>query len=287
MMRSLSLCVVCWLILTTWSADHTIQLLRPVEVGDRCNYNGQAVLAETVTVANASGVISRRIDGYAVDLKAIREVLTVDDAGRATALSFEVVYCTKTRDNRMKEMVPRGALLTARFEDGEERFSVDGTPVDTETAEALSILIVLADEGPTIDEVFGTEDDQPVGGRWPVRPAPAARSFANSGLTVKPEAVTGEVGLAEITSVGGRDCLKIVGALGFSSVGVSLPESLSLVGGTLDYRFESYYPLGMTGEPVREQKEMVSNLTTREKARPEVEIVSVTRQTARIQKTPL
>jgi len=269
------------------TADHEIRLLRPLEPGHRCSFSGQAVLAENVTVSSENRVLDRRESGYAVDMKATREVIRVDGSGRATELAFTIHYCTKTRDNRMKELIPRGAVLRATFENGEERFSVDGEPTDAETTEALSILIVLADDGPTIDEVFGTDARQAVGGRWPVDPGPAARSFANSGIVVGEDAVSGEVGLAELSTVADQACLEIVGELAFSSLEVTLPSTFELIDGTLGYRFEGHYPRDPGLEPPRERKEMVLTLTTREKERPEVRIVSVTRQSAHIDKRPL
>ncbi len=287
MMRPRILIAACVICPVTLARDHDVRLLRALEPGARSDYSGQATLVETVTISTGGRVLDREVRQYAIDLKGIREVLAVDDKGRATSVSFTVTYCTKTVDNRMKELAPRGSVITATFSDGEEKFTIDDATADPEATEALSLLVVLADGGPTVDEVFGTTEKQTEGSSWSISPGAAAESFATSGVRVAEKAVSGSVTLTGVGPIGGQDCLSLEGELVFAEMSLQLPDAYTLEHGELRYRFDGRFPVDTALEPLVENKEMVLTLATREKERPELEIVSVTRQTAKIRKKPL
>ncbi len=275
--------------LTTSAAaqEYAVQLLRPQKVGTKCTYTGQAKVQEIVTLTKEGQVINRSMESFSVDMKAEREILEVDAQGRVLAANFKVVYCMRTRENKMKELAPRGALIEARFKDGEETFSIDGQPASPETAEALSIMVVLADGGPTFDQVFGTSAKQAAGSSWPVNRAAAAESFKASGVTVKPDDVSGTISLKGKGNSGNRDYLEFEGGMTFEKLSVGLPDTYTLLDGRLTYRFNGRFPLDTSLEPLQEKKEMMLAINARDKSDPKIVLNSVTKQTANVKKIPL
>lgn len=263
--------------------EASIQLLRPVAVGDKVNYTGRASIEEVLTQVYDGRAVNRSVNKFSVDMKAVREALTVDDAGRVVKASFQVVYCMRTDNNKMREIVPRDAVLIAEYKDGQEIFTLDGKPLPEDVNESLAILVALGDGGPTTDQVFGVKGKKKVGDRWPVNPEFAAKSFARSDITVRNDKVRGETTLEEISG----DHMKVSGFLAFDEMSLSLPEGFTLEEGELNYSFKMKLPLDGALEPVREEKEMLLTITADDPGQEKMKLLSVTRQKAVIQKSAM
>jgi len=267
--------------------EYSIKLLRPLTVGARSNYTGQAMIRETTTIAKEGQVLNRSREEFSIDLKAIREILAVDAQGRGTAMSFSVVYCVKAIGNKVKDLAPRGSVIKAIFKDGKEHFTIDGQPAGVEASEALSVLLVIADGGPTNDQIFGVSGKKKIGDSWSVNAEHAVQGFASTGLKVAAADVTGSVHLKEKVSANGSDCLVIAGDMNFSKLTVPLPGDFLFRGGQLQYQFSGKFPLDQTTETVFEKKTMTLTVEAENRKESGIKLRSVTQQEATIRQSPI
>jgi len=149
-------------------------------------------------------------------------VVAVNGAGKPTAREITIGEAVLSEGGRTRELLPQGATLRASAGPRGESGPIEwvGGQLSEDDVEALRLVINTAARPVTDDDVFGTDQPQPIGASWPIDAAVAARDLSKiRALTVGPDGVSGSVSLLGVAEERGQRCLEISAELradGFS-----------------------------------------------------------------------
>jgi hypothetical protein len=193
---------------------------RPVEVHiDRRANVGEhfpfscAVTATAESERTAQGSPSRKTKAVQeLLLDGQVEVLGVDAKGREQKISCVVTRCTCAQGDVKRDLVPAGSTLVVTKQNAEVTLDLKPGRLDADAAKLLTGLFWLDDaRAPTDGEIFGTADVRHIAGdRWPVDTKALADYQRLDGINVDRSNVSGTARLAELTTIDGVGCAKIV-----------------------------------------------------------------------------
>lgn len=184
---------------TTGGGDDTtyaIRIDRPWAVGQRWREVTQAHEREQQQVQMGEGSDTAARD-VRVDLEAEVEVVEVDEHARQAVLRYTVARAVANNGQSELELVPAGTVLVVR-RGGEQAITrEDGAAIGEIELKMLGIVLP---DGPAEDHdaVYGTDQAQAVGARWPIDGGMAAEQLRKRNLLVDPANIQGEMHLANL-----------------------------------------------------------------------------------------
>src|SRR5262249_39020383 len=152
---------------------YSIRFARPWKVGDRYRILATASSSAHSGATVGSTMVNTNIGDINVELLSDATVLEIRPDGRIAKVSLVIYKCIFRKDDK-KKAVPRGTLVIASVENGDQVFRVNGQPVDPDTATALSLVLWLDPQEKSEDQVFGTSEQKRVGESWAIKAASVA-----------------------------------------------------------------------------------------------------------------
>jgi hypothetical protein len=80
----------------------------------------------------------------------------------------EIERLSRTDDADAKELLSKGSIVTVSIKDGSEVSEMGGHRLALPTQEAIMVVLPLDPNGPTYDELFGTNERKKPGDQWDV-----------------------------------------------------------------------------------------------------------------------
>jgi hypothetical protein len=162
---------------------------------------------------------------FTVEFLADATVLEVRRDGRIAKESLAIDNSLVRKDGNTKQLVPKGTMVVAAAEDGNQVFRMNGQPVDKEIDDALSLVISL-DAGETSDEdVFGTGESRRLGESWAINRASAVNWLREAHVQVDEEHLRGRAAAVRRVAIENEDCLVMDGCWRPTSCRGMLTES--------------------------------------------------------------
>jgi hypothetical protein len=225
--RVLVLALLCVTLCGADEKEYEIRIHRPDRVGMKFDVAITSAMKREMTT-NINGQETREPEQVmAIELKAVAEILEVDDKGRDLKVNYLIEKCVKAEGDKDEEILPKGTVLTAAL--GPDKKTTiytipNGKLKDTQT-EALDLVADLPPPDAALaDDLYGPRGKQKVGATWDVNSANMAEDLKRHEYQVKPETITGTVKLEGIEKANGIDCLKIDGEMKVAKAKMKTPE---------------------------------------------------------------
>jgi hypothetical protein len=218
----------------TWSAraqdpSYKVRLTRPAKVGDQAQILG-GFTHEIHSVLSIGGQAQAPVvETRGLSYEGRSRVLAVDADGQVTRLMVTFDKCALTTPKGPSEAVPKGGVVTIELRDGQPTFELQGGHLSDGARQALKTAEFVVPPGPSDDELFGTDQEQKVGGHWPIHTAAMAKDLCGKDMKVDAKDIHGQATLAGVKTVHGVPCLGIVVEVGIDRAtpsGAGLPAGL-------------------------------------------------------------
>jgi hypothetical protein len=232
--------------------EYKVALDRPQKVGQTYTISATGSSKSNTVVTVPGQVPQNQSESYTVALDGTVKVLAID-AMTSQATKLEITVTKALRDD--KPVLQPGVVIVAENVEGKTVFTSAGMPVDQAAGTALDVVISTHQPGePSDNAVFGTDKPQKVGDTWAVDSDAAARGSAKSGLPVDKNDIKGEVKLAGVEKVNGKDVLHIEADLNVAKMAATLPNGPKIDSGTMKAHFEAVLPADDTSLPISESQ---------------------------------
>jgi len=194
--------------------EYDIRVHRPDKAGMKFDVSITSALKREVS-KTADGQATRDAEEvFAVELKAVAEIVEVDDKGRDLKVTYVIEKCVKAAGDKDEEILPKGKVITAAIgADGKQTVytAADGKLTDVQK-EALDLVADLPPPNAALgDELYGPKGPQKIGDSWSVNSAAMAEDLKRHEYQVKPDAVSGTMKLNGLEKANGIQCLNITG----------------------------------------------------------------------------
>jgi flavin-binding protein dodecin len=216
------------LLSTAMADDYEILLTRPAPVGQKVQISGTARDSEKTVL---SGAVSRTTENVQdVRLKAVLEVLEVDNTKRPCKVRLVIDTLVLKNNGKEAELLAKGTKVLARSGEKGTVFEVDGKPVGKEVDQGLSLLLSVDGNSkrPTDDEMFGSKTRRRVGEHWPVNSQSLAASLRVKGMDIRNEDVAGTITLKEVVKDGRGTSLLLTMKMDMRNLKMPGAEGLSV-----------------------------------------------------------
>src|SRR5438445_2840318 len=196
--------------------EYEIRIHRPDKAGMKFDVAiTSALKREVVTTIDAKPTKDPE-EVIAIELKAVAEIVEVDDKGRDLKVTYVVEKCVRAAGEKDEEVLPKGKIFTAAIApDGKKTVytAADGKLTD-EQIEALDLVADLPPPNAALaDELYGPKGPQKIGASWSVNPSTMAEDLKRHEYQVKPDAISGTVKLNGLEKANGIQCLNITGEM--------------------------------------------------------------------------
>lgn len=209
-------------------ADYRIQAHRPAKPGQQFTLTCQAEQTHKETLSSGPAVLQTKRTNRKIEAEAQVRVLEIGAEGRITKVFLTFANCSRTDGKDKSEVLPAGTAVTASVENNQERFLVNGKPVDAETQFALSLVASLRNEETLDYEALGTDKPRQIGESWDVNAEPIVSTFQKFNLGLSPESLQGRTTLERLVKVGEVECLEIAAKIYIKKLAPPLPEGLQM-----------------------------------------------------------
>jgi len=264
------LLILATLMLATSAANaeelYDIKLSRPFKVGMQYDRQVTATMKQKTTLKIAGAQADRpREEEFQLELSGRFETLEVDDDGHETQLAVTVEKFERIQDEKREPLAEPGQVIIARSEDGETQFSLKNGELSPAAQSMLPLVIDVHDpQSADDDDIFGTDEKQPIGGSWLIDSEVLARDFARQDLgTVDPADVKGRSTLVSIMKEDGTPCLHIQGELHVSRFGGQMKDGTRIAGGEMTAAFAGLFPIDNATLPLADSVAMEMRLTVK------------------------
>ncbi len=228
-------------------AGFTIRMHRDAEVGDRYRLTERWELERTTTIRRGDSVALEEEQHRSAILDADVLVLAVTPEGKELERRYTVRSFRYLWNGVPGAPIPAGSIIRViAARDGRGVIEWNGDePLPPDASAALRAVVHTVVRPGTEDEMFGTAEAQPIGGRWRIDSARASSDLsAVPGLRVAPGGVSGESVLVEATQEAGIDCLKIETTMEAEVSEMPPPREGAVVEeARFDVRIRGLYPL--------------------------------------------
>lgn len=274
---------------------YKVKLVRPPKVGDRYDVVIDGALLQQINSKIGDQASAPTENGYGVHLEGAIEVLGVNKDGEESKVRCTVRKCTHITADDESALLPPGTVVTAEAAKDKTVFTQDGKPVSDEAQTVLDLALRLADEDESNDDIiYGTKEEQKIGGSWKLDADAFARDAAADNVKVDARDVNGQVKLEAIEKRGDQECMKVQGEVNVAKLlpprPADLPENMEVADGTLRGRFNGVYPVDTNAPSVEESISMVLTTTIKRPVRenePAALIQSKLQRSVQMKRTPL
>jgi hypothetical protein len=185
--------------LSVAAQDYDIRLEPLSRAGDKYQLSATASQSIRVKLTSGAQVIQDTNDEFSLKLTADVRVLAVDAKGMATSKSFTITSTTLLKDGATRPLLPQGAVVLAKLQDGHTLFEVNGKPLEEEVAKVLSSAIALHSSDSISDEdMFGSLSRRKVGESWNLNIEAIMAFVKGLGGQVSKENITGTTILKKV-----------------------------------------------------------------------------------------
>jgi hypothetical protein len=193
---------------TAPARDYAVRLNRPAAAGEKRLAVGWLSSDDRLS-GTRDGQPSDQRQTSTIRYVVATEIQEVGSKGNALRATLTVRRLVKESGGVSLELAKPGAVITARLAGRERLFELLGARLAPDLQQALAAAVPLrADDEPTDDDRFGTEQRRRVGESWTANAALIASSGPAS-VTFDPRNVTGTVTLASIKPVNGQPCMEV------------------------------------------------------------------------------
>jgi len=196
--------------------DYEIRIHRPDKVGMKFDVAITSAIKREMTTTIAGRATRDPEQATAIELKAVAEILEVDDKGRDLKVKYTIEKCVKVEGDKDEEILSKGKVLTATLGPDRKKtiYTLNDGKVTDEQAEALDLVADLPPPDAALaDDLYGPKGRQKVGASWDINSAAMAEDLKRHDYQVKPEAVSGTVKLNGLERVDGIQCLQLTGEM--------------------------------------------------------------------------
>ena len=194
--------------------EYEIRIHRPDKAGMKFDVAITSALKREVTTVADGRATRDPEEVFAIELKAVAEIVEVDDKGRDLKVTYVVEKCVKAAGEKDEEVLPKGKVFTASIgPDGKQTVytAADGKLTDEQT-QALDLVADLPPPNAALaDELYGPKGPQKIGATWSVNPEAMAEDLKRHEYQAKPDAISGTVKLNGLEKANGVQCLNITG----------------------------------------------------------------------------
>ena len=265
--------------------DYEIRLSFPDKVGDKSRVSVTGRDRQEMSVWSEGKKLREQVKELSVTFEAVAIVLEVSPKGRAKRLSLQVEKLATKEGGIEKELLARGAVVTAALAEKKTVFEMNGRRVEPAVAQALENAVTIGSHDYTDDELFGTRERKRVGESWGANRAAMMETLQDPRMSVKD--LKGQVTLKEVLKDAKGQRLLVT----FDVSGQALPAAGSpMPPGTLSVKGTAEFPTAPARSRVMETMEMT--YTARDKLRPnanglEAEMRADMKKSRRVQLTPV
>lgn len=194
---------------------YAIRMDWPVAEGDRARVTWTLDRTEATRLTPPSGEIETGSKRTTMLLRAIEEVLEVDEQGGATSLVLHVEEMAFDETGASPVQLKNTTVRIDRAHRANEAsVTVDGAPASPAVRDALDEAISFElPGGPTDDTVFGASEPRRLGASWTIDAELARRYLQRGKMRIPRGAVTGQMRLAETFEEDGATYLQLEGKL--------------------------------------------------------------------------
>lgn len=194
--------------------EYDIRIHRPDKKGMKFDVAITSALKREVSEIADGRATHDPEEVFAIELKAVAEIVEVDDMGRDLKVTYVVEKCVKAAGENDEEVLPKGKVFTASIgPDGKQTVytAADGKLTEEQT-QALDLVADLPPPNAALaDELYGPKGPQKIGASWSVSPEAMAEDLKRHEYQVKPDAISGTVKLNGLEKANGVQCLNITG----------------------------------------------------------------------------
>jgi hypothetical protein len=181
---------------------YPIRLAPAVHPGDKYSISTTGSRLQQYSITKDGRAGQNQIAGYEVAFAGRVEVIEVDQKGEAIRNFFTVDKFTRTEQGITTELLKPGTVIIEDSRlDKRSRISLKDGVIDDIGREAFETVAPPHRPGaPTDDEIFGTPESKAIGESWAINTALASEDLKGSGVSVRPEQLSGRVPLLPKTS---------------------------------------------------------------------------------------
>ena len=209
--------------------DYTLKMSSPTEVGDRYIQKGSGSSSESMTIYSDGKVVKENKLEFKANLEGAVTVLKIDELKRASELKLIINKCFANygEDPKKIEILQKDSEIIIKTLNKKTIFLFHDKPLPPRLAKVLDLFISLPHSTSTDDDIFAPAERKKVGDRWKINSKQAAKDLETTGIKIKPEAITGDVTLEKVVTVGKTKCLLIKADMKMNGVTPPLPSGLN------------------------------------------------------------
>ena len=196
---------------------YEIKIHRPDKAGMKFDVAITSALKREVSTTVDGRETRNPEEVFAVELKAVAEIVEADEKGRDLKVTYVIEKCVKSAGEKDEELLPKGKVLTAAIgSDGKQTvYTVaDGKKLTEEQKDAIDLVADLPPPNAALaDELYGPKGAQKIGDSWSVSGSAIAEDLKRNDFVVKPDAISGTVKLNGLEKSSGIQCLNITGEM--------------------------------------------------------------------------
>src|ERR1051325_7813788 len=134
--------LVCGAAVRAAEKEYDIRIHRPDKVGMKFDVAITSALKREVTTVVDGRATRDPEDVFAIELKAVAEIVEVDDKGRDLKVTYVIEKCVKAAGEKDEEILPKGKVLTASIgENGKDTvYTLADGKLTEEQKEALDLV---------------------------------------------------------------------------------------------------------------------------------------------------
>lgn len=196
--------------------EYEIRIHRPDKAGMKFDVSITSALKREVATTAEGRTTREAEEVFAVELKAVAEIIEVDEKGRDLKVTYVIEKCIKSSGDKDEEILAKGKVITAAIgPDGKQTVytAADGKLSDEQRA-ALDLVADLPPPNAALaDDLYGPKGAQKIGASWSVKSSAMAEDLKRHDYQAKPDAISGTVKLNGLEKANGIQCLNITGEM--------------------------------------------------------------------------
>jgi len=189
---------------------YAISLDRSVLPGQTYDLSGDGSSRQITSVGDRT----LKSQEFQVSFRGQTKVQEIDKNGEAIRAELTVVKLTKTAAGGTVELLKPGTVVIADSRQTPSLTLKDGLLEEATQAALRLVYSIHTPDSATDDQIFGTKKLHAIGETWPVNTILAAEDFGrNSGLSLTPQQLNGNVTLVGIGRIGSLACAQVQGTI--------------------------------------------------------------------------
>jgi hypothetical protein len=188
---------------------YTFSISSKYNVGDRYKVFMKGKEHQVIVKTAAGSEPERKETQSEITLKAVCEILAVDNNGQEIKTKYAVEECSSTTDNTREDVIAAGSVLIVECSQDQAVFTLDGNPLPDEKVHLLKIVITNHEpNGNTDNEIMGIKEPVAVGQSWPIDMEILGKKMSKAQV-IDPASVSGKSVLKGLVNHKGIKCYDV------------------------------------------------------------------------------